>query len=101
MRNATSRAVTAGLGMLPYLLGFMLAANVIVAESSHLRDDACPSVQLKLLAATWNTAGESTNALPVQLLAAVPWTSITQVPQFSARGSFSSTNKSLSAGCSK
>src|SRR5690242_14397274 len=98
MRKATSRAVAAALGMLPYLLGLMLAAYATVAPSSHLRDDAWPSVQLKLLAVMWNTAGESTSELPAQLLAAAPCTAITHVPQFSARGSFSSTNNSFSAG---
>src|SRR5487761_2110326 len=99
--NTASRGVWAADGGLLYLLpeGSLLAAYAMVAASSHRRLEACPALQLKVLLTPWNTAGESTNVVPTKSLAGVPVTFMTQVPQFSPRGSFSSTHRTLSLGC--
>src|ERR1051326_1610195 len=98
--NVTSRAVALAEGGLPYLLpaGSLSAAYLMVAASSHLRLVAWPSAQLKVLAVPWNTAGESTKVVPAKSLAAVPVKFKTHVPQFSPRGSFSSTHRIRSVG---
>ncbi len=54
LMNAMSRAVETAEGGLEYLLPDTLlsAAYLMVAGSIHLRLDACPSAQLKVLAST-------------------------------------------------
>src|SRR5215472_9318079 len=72
----------------------------MVAGSTHLRLEACPSAQLNVLLVPWNTAGESSKLLPAKSLAGEPYKLITHVPQFSPRGSFSSIHKIFSLACS-
>src|SRR6516225_11364072 len=93
--------VSALVGGLPYLLpeGSLSLAYFIVAALNQRRLEEWPSAQLKVLLEPWKTAGESMKVLPAKSFAGVPSRSMTHVPQFSPRGSFSSIHRILSAGC--